>query len=249
MLTEERYEKILEILDKKGVVTVKEITEKLNSSDATTRRDFNALDKMGRLKKVHGGATKIIDSRFVIEEEDINTKENINKEEKNAVGKMAASLIEENDFVYIDAGTSTGAMIKYIDAKNVTFVTNGLYHALDLSKRGYKVFILAGETREMTGSVVGSEAVKSIQKYNFTKGFFGTNGIDIKAGYTTYKENEGLIKEAAIKKCKDAYVLTDSSKFNKVAPITFSALDKASIITSNSVDDLFKEKTKILEAK
>ena len=249
MLTEKRYEKILEILEEKGIVTVKEITERLNSSDATTRRDFNALDKMGKLKKVHGGATKITNSRFVIEEEPISQKENINKEEKNTVGKFAASLIEENDFVYIDAGTSTGEMIKHISAKNVTFVTNGLYHALNLSKLGYKVFILAGETREMTGSVVGSESVKSIQKYNFTKGFFGTNGIDLNAGYTTYKESEGLIKEAAIKKCKDAFILTDSSKFNKIAPITFSSLDKATISTSNSVDELFMEKTKIMEAK
>lgn len=249
MLTEKRYEKILEMLNEKSVLTVKEITQALHSSDATTRRDLQALDNMGKLKKVHGGAAKIENSSFIKKEEDIITRENINREEKDKIGKKAASLIEENDFIYLDAGTSTGAMIKYITAKNVTFVTNGLYHALTLSKMGYKVFITSGEAREITGSVVGSEAVKSLIKYNFTKGFFGTNGIDTKAGYTTYAEKEALIKGAAIKKCKEAFILGDDSKFNKIAPITFANIKDAVIITSSDVNNSFKGKTKILEAK
>ena len=248
MLTEKRYEKILEMLNEKNVLTVKEITQALNSSDATTRRDLQALDSMNKLKKVHGGAAKIENSSFIKKEEDIITRENINKEEKDKIGKMAASLIEENDFVYLDAGTSTGAMLKYITPKNVTFVTNGLYHALTLSKMGYKVFITSGEAREITGSIVGSEAVKSLIKYNFTKGFFGTNGIDIKAGYTTYEEKEALIKGAALKKCKEAFILGDESKFNKIAPITFANLKDAVIITASDVNNSLKGKTKILEA-
>jgi len=83
MLTEKRYEKILDMLKEKSVITVSEITAKLNSSDATTRRDLQALDNMGKLKKVHGGAARIESSSFIIKEDDITTKENINKEDKD----------------------------------------------------------------------------------------------------------------------------------------------------------------------
>lgn len=248
MLTEKRYEKIIDMLEEKSVITVKEVTHVLNSSDATTRRDFKALEKMGKIKRVHGGAIRVENSSFINVEEDIITKKNIHKEEKDSIGKMAAGLINENDFVYLDAGTSTEAMIKHIKVKHATFVTNGVYQALNLSKIGYKVYILSGETKALTGSVTGAEAVQSINKYNFTKGFFGTNGVDINAGYTTYEDKEAMVKESGLKKCKRAFVLSDSSKFNKIAPITFGNIEDATIITVGGVNSVFKEKTKIMEA-
>jgi len=114
---------------------------------------------------------------------------------------------------------------------------------------GYKVFITAGEAREITGSIVGSEAVKSLDKYNFTKGFFGTNGIDTNAGFTTYEEKEALIKEAAMSKCREAFVLSDNSKFNKIAPITFGKIHNAVIITYKDVNNLLDEDMEVIIAK
>lgn len=251
MLTEERFEIILKELEEKNVVTVKEITNILNSSEATTRRDFSALEKQGKLVKVHGGAKKT-NNNYIINEEDNMTKKQLYKEEKNLIAKKAVTLIKEDDFIYIDAGTSTYELVKEMagisNKEKIGIVTNALHHGLLLNSFGFKVYILGGEIKSSTGAIVGEEAIDSLNKYNFTKGFFGANGVNITTGFSTYDTKEALIKSKAIEKCKEAYILVDNSKFNKIAPVTFKHLCGCSIITNNLTDMTFKEKTNILEA-
>lgn len=116
MLPEERYAAILKMVEEKRAVTVSELTEALNSSESTIRRDLAALDNIGKLNKVHGGATAI-DVFYSTKDDDVSIRQSRNTEQKNAIGKYAASLIQENDFVYIDAGTTTEALINYITEK------------------------------------------------------------------------------------------------------------------------------------
>ena len=130
MLTEERFKLILDILKEKKSVTVNELVEELHISESTVRRDLTSLDKMGKLNKVHGGAT--LKENYNNEELDVKIKHTLNVDEKKRIGKFAASLIEEGDFVYIDAGTSTELMIDYINEKKAVYVTNGIVHAKKL---------------------------------------------------------------------------------------------------------------------
>ena len=103
MLTQERYQQILQMLARKRTVTVAELTRTLGASEATIRRDLNALHEMGRLNKVHGGATAL-SSPFATLEADVRTKASLNAEEKALIGRYAATLIEDDDFVYIEIG-------------------------------------------------------------------------------------------------------------------------------------------------
>ncbi|MEG0377506.1 MAG: DeoR/GlpR family DNA-binding transcription regulator [Eubacterium sp.] len=246
MLTEERFSMILKRVEEKKAVTVQELTELLGSSESTVRRDLTALHEMGKLNKVHGGATAI-DTRYNTSEYDVSYKQSQYSEEKKRIGQYAASLIKKDDFVYIDAGTTTGALIDYIVEKDAVYVTNGLDHANKLMKKGYKVFILGGRLRISTEALVGEETLNSLKKYNFSIGFFGTNGISITAGYTTPDVDEAMVKAAAFSQCKDTYILSDDSKFNKVSPVTFGDIDKASIITTELSDKKYKKCTEILE--
>ena len=125
MLTEERFNKILKIISEQKSVTVQELTELLNSSESTIRRDLNALHKLGKLIKVHGGATAI-DMDYNTKDDEVSVRHDINKEQKKLIGKYAASLIEENDFIFIDAGTTTEYIIDYINEKSAVFVTNAI---------------------------------------------------------------------------------------------------------------------------
>ena len=118
MLTEKRQEKILELVETKGSVTVQELTEYFQASESTIRRDLNVLDKKGTLVKVFGGAVKT-DSRLTTREEKVSLRMELHREEKLRIGRYAASLVEPEDFIYLDAGTTTGAMIPCLDRKSV----------------------------------------------------------------------------------------------------------------------------------
>ena len=135
------------------------------------------------------------------------------------------------DFVYIDAGTSTSWMLNSDICRDAIYVTNAVDHAMKLSSFGLRVYILGGEFKRNTEAIVGEEAVLSIKKYNFTKGFFGTNGVDPERGFTTPEIGEAAIKHAAMEQCSEKFVLCDSSKFGVRCPVSFADYDQAVIIT------------------
>lgn len=126
MLGEERQQAILAAVEQRHSVSVQELMQLLDISESTIRRDLNALDKEGRLVKVHGGAMAIGGS-FHVKDDAVEYRKEINREEKIEIARYAAALIKDQDVVYMDAGTTTELMIDYITAKNVIFVTNSLH--------------------------------------------------------------------------------------------------------------------------
>lgn len=247
MLTEERFNQILQLVEQKKTVTVLELAEHLNTSESTIRRDLTLLHSRGKLTKVHGGATAA-DMDYSTRDAGLAFRKERNVEEKKQIANYAASLIEMFDLVYIDAGTTTEKMLDFITEKKAVYVTDAAGHARKLARKGCEVYLLGGRFKAETEAVVGCEAVEGIRKYNFTKGFFGVNGISIKAGYATPDIEEAMVKQEALKKCSQAYILADTSKFDKVSPVTFGALSDAVILTTKLEKEKFREFTKILEA-
>ncbi len=245
MLTEKRQEQILELVNQNGSVTVQELKDRFDASESTIRRDLNALHNMGALVKVFGGAMKN-ESIMQAKEERVENKKEKKKEEKQRIAQYAATLIEPEDFVYLDAGTTTGTMIPFLTERKATYVTNAVSHALQLAQRDFKVIVIGGEMKESTEAIVGNEAFNNLQKYNFTKGFFGTNGVDLKAGFTTPDINEALVKECAMKHTRNVYVLCDSDKFHKISPVKFGEFEDAILITDRIVDKIFANKENII---
>ncbi|MGL4573133.1 MAG: DeoR/GlpR family DNA-binding transcription regulator [Clostridium sp.] len=246
MISEERFERILKLLEEKNTVTVTELVEKLNTSESTIRRDLNFLDKENKLKKVHGGATSL-DVVYDTKDDEVFIRQGLNVDEKVRIAKYAASLIEENDFVYIDAGTTTELMIDFITETKAIYITNGIVHAKKLIQKKCNVYIIGGELKLSTEAIVGIEAIDSLKKYNFTKGFFGTNGIDPKSGFTTPDIQEALVKREALNKSNKGYILADRSKFNHISAVTFGEINKGIIITTELEDSRFRKYTEILE--
>ena len=113
MLAEERYNEILRLVNEKKTVTVQELTEVLDTSESTIRRDLTTLHKKGSLIKVHGGATAL-SVEGMTRDASLTVRRDMNIEEKVAIAKYAAALIEKDDFVYLDAGSSVDLMIDYI---------------------------------------------------------------------------------------------------------------------------------------
>ncbi len=248
MLTQERYQTILELLNEKDAVTVSELSQLLDTSESTIRRDLNALDEMGRLKKVFGGATTITRTSGGLEA-NISSRETVMNEEKEMIAKYSATLINDSDFVFIDSGTTTSKMIDYITNTRATFVTNGITQARKLLTKGFNAYMLGGKIKSVTEAVVGSAGVKNLQSYNFTKAFMGTNGIDLQSHFTTPEVEEAITKQSAIEHSYITFILADHTKFGKVYPVTFSKLDKCCIITDKLTDKRYKDLTVVKELK
>ena len=167
MLAQERFERILEILREKQSVTVTDLTKWLNTSESTIRRDLTELNRQGLLIKVHGGATAV--KSVLSREEEVITKAKKHQSEKRKIGEYAASLINKEDMVYLDAGTTTEMIIDFLKEYDVIYVTNGITHARKLMNAGFKVHLIGGEIKAVTEAVVGEEALEQLDKYNFTK--------------------------------------------------------------------------------
>ena len=230
MLTEERHSMIIKAVNERASVTIAELAEMLDVSASTVKRDLIILANEGKIIKVRGGAMSRNES-FTSVEKNVEEKASICTEEKMTIAKYAAELIENGDFVFLDAGTTTEKMIDYLNVKDVTFVTNGFIHAKKLARKGYKVFITGGEIKASTEAIVGAECVLTLKNYNFTKCFMGTNGISLTAGFTTPDVNEARVKSAAIESSLEVFVLADHSMFDEVSSATFAGLGKAVIIT------------------
>ncbi len=243
MLNQERKNRILQIIEEKGAVSVSQLTKMLGASESTIRRDLIELSKKGNINKVHGGAT-LTNRQFIALEADVSAKETENISQKKKIARYCAAQLQDDDFVYIDAGTTTLFMIDYIDpACTASFVTNGIMHAKRMADRGLNVYVLGGKLKKTTQAVVGLIAARSIHNFNFTKAFVGTNGVSDTGGFTTPDTEEAFVKAAAMENAFVSYVLADSSKFGKISSVRFAALDTACIITDSEPEEIYKNKT------
>lgn len=248
MLTEKRHSIILNTVNKQKSAGLTELCELLNTSESTVRRDLSILDEKGLLTKVRGGAISIVkDDSFTSAEPNVEEKAELFMEEKEAIARYAATLIEDGDFVYIDAGTTTEKLIDFIPSKSVTFVTNAFINAKKLAQRGFKVIILEGEVKASTEAIIGSEAIMALMHYNFTKCFMGVNGISIKGGLSTPDKSEASVKATAISRSKEVFILGDHSKFGKITSVKFSELNRCKIITDKVPDKKYLTEASIKE--
>lgn len=232
MLAEERFAKILNLLTEKRSATVQELCEALNASESTVRRDLTELDRLGKLNKVHGGAT-LPDSQFLADELTMDAKQALAIAEKRDIARVAAMLIRPQDFIYIDAGTTTLALVQALSgsALEAHYVTNGIAHARLLVQKGCRVFVPGGMLRPNTEAIVGAAAVTSLQAYNFTKAFLGANGVDLQAGFTTPDPEEAAVKATAVRHARESWFLVDSTKFARVYPAVITELQGGAILT------------------
>ncbi|AKL94834.1 transcriptional regulator, DeoR family [Clostridium aceticum] len=243
MFAEERKTRILEIVNENDRIEVSDLTQQLQVSESTIRRDLQDLEQAGLLKRTHGGAVKLENTSF---EPTMDEKELVNIEEKMEIGKRAAAFILDNDTVILDAGTTTLQIAKNIEAKNVTVLTNSILIALALSKnKDIKVVVTGGYIRGEILSIVGPITDKIIQSFRVDKAFVGTNGITIEDGCTTPNIDEAHTKNMMIQSAKEAYIVADHSKFGKISFARIADIDEIhGIITDKSIDEAIIEKYK-----
>ena len=245
MFAEQRRQQILQILDTHGSTTLTELTRLLHASESTVRRDLQEMDSKGLLIRVFGGAMSV-NKTTDLREEGVSEKQGVNIEEKQRIGKYAAALIKPDDFVYIDAGTTTGAMIPYLTEYSAVYVTNAVAHGLELARRGFRVNLVGGEIRGVTEAIVGNAACEELRSFNFTKCFMGTNGVTSENGFTTPDINEAIIKGCAIAQSRERYVLCTAEKFHIISPVRFAGFTDATIITDRYPNSWYAQQENVI---
>ncbi|GKV70048.1 DeoR family transcriptional regulator [Sporosarcina sp. NCCP-2716] len=228
MLETERHAIIMRMVAELGTVRIQDLREETGSSESTIRRDLIELEKQRKLKRIHGGASKL---QGKLSESPMTEKSSKNLQEKQEIAQLAASLVDENDTIYLDAGSTIYEMIRHLPP-SVTVVTNGISHTDALLDRGCKTILTGGSAKPSTKALIGRGALASMNQYRFDKCFLGVNGLHPDYGLTTPDEEEASMKELAIRLSRDAFALVDPSKFQEVSFARFAELDEVTVLTT-----------------
>lgn len=232
MLAEERFARILEIVNANGTATVAMLARDLDISESTVRRDLDKLDGLNKLTKVHGGAVCLEDAH-VSYDLTMQQRSDLHADEKQRLARYAAAMVSPHDCVYIDSGSTTKALVDCLTEKDALYVTDSAAHGLALASRGFRAILLGGEVKGATTAMVGSEALDTLSRYNFTLGFWGANGITKEAGCSCPEREEAQVKRSSLARCARRYILADSSKFGRMAPVSFASLNHVEVLTTS----------------
>lgn len=234
MLSKDRQDRILDLLSEKGRLSYHELTEKLNCSQATIRRDVEELEKKLSVFKISGG----IELRRVNEDIELNYRKVKNISSKIKISKIASKLIKDNMTIFLDSGSTVEQLIPYIKDKNIKIVTNSISHMNKLSEFNIDVFILGGRFKKRTYALVGSTTIKQIQRFLFDISFIGANAVSKEIGYMTPDIEEATVKSTVIENSKISYILADKTKLSKESNVIFARYNECILITEEGTDDI-----------
>lgn len=229
---------------KKGIIYIGQLASEFNVSEVTIRRDLKTLENENLIEMHHGGAIRYVNTA---QETVMEVREQIFNDEKEKIGRYAASLVNDGELLFIDSGTTTKAMIPYLkDKKDIVLVTNGYKNMETAIQNNISdLIVLGGEVRRETYSVLGSITLDEIQLYHFDKSFIGVNGVDLKIGLTNASIDESALKKRAISQSDTTYTLVDHSKFNKKSKYHFANFSDTVIIT-DSIENGYENQENIL---
>lgn len=232
----QRQQAILTALASRGRVDAAEMAAELSVTSETVRKDLTALERQGRLRRVHGGAIPIQDLSF---EPDISTRVEY-ADEKRRIAAAALAHLPDVGTVLIDAGSTTGRFAELIaPTRPLTVFTNTLPIALTLtSKPNVTVHTLGGRVRSRTFAEVDSWAARTLSELNVDVAFVGTNAVSVERGLTTPDPAEAAIKHLMLERAAHRILLADHSKVGRVATHKYGELaDIDLLITDSGLDD------------
>ncbi|MDT0678573.1 DeoR/GlpR family DNA-binding transcription regulator [Autumnicola musiva] len=208
----ERRSKILQILDDIGQVNVNTLSSEMNVSEVTIRNDLDKLEKSKLLIRAHGGAFKTNNIPLTF-----NEKKSINIEAKRLISKKALSLIEEDDSIILDSGTTTFEIANRLGGfEKLTVISNALDIISNLAQHEkVQVLVPGGFLKEFSMSMVGPMAERNFKQLYCRKVFLGIDGVKPNIGVFTHHIEEAYLNQIMINIAEEVIVVADSTKFLK----------------------------------
>ena len=222
MLADQRFERILTLLDAHGFRTNHALASDLGVSEMTIRRDLDALARQGKVKRVRGGV------RILRRPDgDTHQRTSLNASEKQAIAEAAADLIVDGETIYLDSGSTMlelALAIKRRHFRNLRVVTNSVNISGALSRDDLSIVQLGGELYRSTGSVVGQQALRFLESSRFDRCFLAAGGFNLEFGISDKHLPEIEIKRTALQHANWTALAADASKWDKQSMLRVATL-------------------------
>jgi len=241
MLAIDRQRRILELLHHGGSLRTTDTAAELGVTDETIRKDFEILEKRGELIRTHGGVSRPL---RILEDQPFLQRQAVRRDEKRAIARLAASRIQANETLFLDASSTTLTLTEFLPDLPLTILTNALNVFTALADRPNLDLICTGGLFDSKSrSFVGLTAEKSLQRYNIHRMFFSGNGLQIERGVSESNARQAAFKERVIAYAEDVVFLADHTKLGEKAAFFFAETSEIScLITDKGADIEFTEK-------
>ncbi len=237
----DRHTQLIELLKKRSYCSVVEMSQLLNVSPMTIRRDLHMLQEKHIVEMTHGGAS-FNSSKRIEPDFDIRTHEHL--PEKQAIGKMAVGrFIEEGDVIGIDSGSTTLEIVRNLPNVPLTIVTHSLAAANFVAwKKQYSLIVLGGVLQHEANCLCGPQAIAALQTLNINKLFLSASGFLLSDGLSCNNLADAAVKQALINSSRKTILCMDSSKIGKAYLARFAPLNIIDVlITDNGISDESRE--------
>lgn len=235
----ERQKLINDYIQSKNEVTLSELKKLVpDVSEMTIRRDLEVLENAGRIVRVHGGARSVKAINMLVEDA-FAKRYTANVDKKRIIVEKAISFIEDNNSVYLDAGSTTMMLAEMIPDKKLLISTCGLNIAAELLKhKNSSVNLIGGEVSKNSISTYGPTARMAIENLNVDVAFVASTAFSKKNGFTCGNIYDCEIKREILKRATFKIMLMDSSKIGNMMPYTFAnASDIDVLITDDGIPE------------
>ena len=236
LIPAQRRERIQKYMAIHKVARLADLSEMLNASDATVRRDLERLEKMGFLERTHGGAVL---SQRLSREPEYQHRILSHPDEKLSIGQLAATLIEDGDIVFINSGTTTTEIIRHVRSNaDITIITNNVFAVLETGKIGFNLILLGGAFHPVSNSVDGYFTIDSLKRVYADKTFIGVDGMSLKYGCTFPTSAEAEVVRMMMQRTRGPIsVVADHSKWGTVSNFEIAKFDQIDrLITDKEFD-------------
>jgi DeoR/GlpR family transcriptional regulator of sugar metabolism len=241
LIPAQRRERILDYLNLHKIARSSELSNLLDVSEATVRRDLSWMENEGILNRTHGGA--VLSDDFQTEPEyTLRAKRQV--PEKTEIGRIAAEMIEEGEIVFINSGTTTSQLIHNIRSyADITVVTNNLSAAFEVNGNSFELILVGGVFQPKSNSVAGMFAVDNLNQIFADRAFIGVDGISINQGFTVPSLAEAEIVRMMIEQTKGPInVLADYSTWDSISNFVVAEIGQVDqIITDQELGPIASE--------
>ena len=236
MRARDRRQVTLEALAERGEASVAELSREAGVSEMTIRRDLEALEREGLLRRVHGGAVSAVSRGY---EPPFALRAGRQSEAKEKIAAAAVELLSDGETVVLDVGTTVLGFARALaTASSLTVVTPSLRVADVLAGNpGLRLIVTGGIARPGELSLVGSLAERSFEELHPDTVFLGVGGVAADAGLTEFNLDDTRVKRAALASARRCVVLADATKLGKVAFAHICPLERADVLVTESSAD------------
>lgn len=249
MLRAQRHKLILDLVNRKGFVTMDDLLSEVGISPATAHRDISYLAENNQLIKLRGGAKAIVNSSTTRVEPSFSKKQMVNFAEKQRIAVAAKQHINPGDKIMLDSGTTVLELAKLIeDSDQITVVTNDICIASEIAAQtNINLLLIGGMIRKGFYSSYGFFAEHMMRDINVNRIFLSVDAIDSDFGIMSYTMDDVNVKKIGMLNAKETILLCDHSKFTTPALFSIDSLDRVDIIiVGKEIDPLILQRLRQL---